>query len=130
MDPQAQAKLAEVKEKMGMLERRLEEQVSRKDDSKPSTKSPPASYEAPTLPGQDWDYSDDGEDEIDGLGPNHLGLQDITYHEDDDDNDDIFDLGIAIGKVRIAERIGGLVRPTFSDEVGMRVDYMDHKANT
>ena len=117
LDPLAQAKLAEVKEKMGMLEKTLEDDLSRKDDLKWSSKSPPAAYEAPLLPGQDVEHSDDEEDDLDGLDPSRFGIQDITYHEDDEDNDDIVDLGIAIGRLRITERIGGLVRPKFSEEV-------------
>jgi hypothetical protein len=120
LDPQAQAKLAEVKEKMGMLEQTLEQDLSRRDDSTQSSKSPTTSYEAPLLPGQDVDHSDDEEEDLRGLGPSRFGIQDITYHEDDDDNDDIVDLGVAIGKLRITERIGGLVRPKFSEEVGSK----------
>jgi len=100
-----------------MLEKTLEENLSRKDDLKRSSKSPPAAYEAPLLPGQDVEHSDDEEDDLDGLDPSRFGIQDITYHEDDEDNDDIVDLGIAIGRLRITERIGGLVRPKFSEEV-------------
>lgn len=118
LDPHAQAKLAEVKEKMGMLERTLEENISRGDSTKQSSKSPPASYEAPVLPGQGLEHSDqeDGED-LKGLDPSYFGIHDITYHEDEDNDDDIVDLGISIGKLRITERIGGLVRPKFSEEV-------------
>ncbi|KAF2685525.1 hypothetical protein K458DRAFT_441962 [Lentithecium fluviatile CBS 122367] len=115
LDPEAQAKLAEVKEKMGMLEKTLEEDISRKERMKQSSKSPSASYGAPALPGQDQEYSDHEEEDLNGVGPSHLGIHDITYHEDEG-NDDIVDLGISIGKLRITERIGGLVRPKFSEE--------------
>ncbi|KAF1956778.1 hypothetical protein CC80DRAFT_412928, partial [Byssothecium circinans] len=115
VDPQAQAKLAEVKEKMGMLERTLEEEVASKTPSKRSIKSP--SYEAPVLPGQEPGYSDQEEDDdVKGLESNELLVQDASYYEDDD-NDDIVDLGISMGKLRITERIGGLVRPRLTEEL-------------
>lgn len=50
-----------------------------------------------------------------GLEPSPLALVDIIY---DDDADDLMDdLGIRFGKVRVTERIGGFVRPRFSEEV-------------
>lgn len=119
LDPQAQAKLAEVKEKMGMLEKTLEENLVQTGGLKNSSKSPPPISEAPLLPGQDMQHSDDEQEEeedLKGLDPSHLGIQDITYHEDEE-NDDIVDLGISIGRLRITERIGGLVRPKFAEEV-------------
>ena len=45
-----------------------------------------------------------------------FALEDAAYYEDEG-NDDIIDLGISMGKLRINERIGGFVRPKFSDEV-------------
>ncbi len=42
---------------------------------------------------------------------------DLTYEDDADGTDDIIDLGIQIGKMRITERIGGLNRPRISEEV-------------
>jgi hypothetical protein len=74
VDPQTQAKLAEVKEKMGMLERTLEEEVASKT-SKRSSNSP--SYEAPVLPGQEPGYSDQEDDEdVRGLESSKLLRQD------------------------------------------------------
>jgi hypothetical protein len=75
LDPAAQAKLAEVKEKMGMLERTLEDDLSQKDNPKGSSKSPPTSYEAPLLPGQDVEPSDDEEEDLNGVGPSRYGIQ-------------------------------------------------------
>jgi hypothetical protein len=119
LDPDAQAKLAEVKEKMGILERSLEEDVARNnypkrdafDIRRPST-----------LPGQEESYSDQEDDEdTRGLNPTIYATEDASYY-DDDANDDVVDLGIAMGKVRITERIGGLVRPRFSEEVSKPKD--------
>ena len=97
-DPVAQAKLAEVKEKMGILERSLEAEMAQK-----------RRIEAP--------YSDDDDDEIHNLDPSRMAEDDAAFYEDEEANDDIVDLGIAMGKVRITERIGGLMRPKFSAEV-------------
>lgn len=49
------------------------------------------------------------------LEPSPLAVDSIVY---DDDNDDLIDdLGIRLGKMRITERIGGFIRPRFSEEV-------------
>ena len=115
VDPQAQAKLAEVKEKMGMLERTLEEGMSSKNPSKRSTRSP--SYEGPVLPGQEPGYSDEeDEDDVKGLEANQLLVQDSCYYHDHDD-DEVVDLGIIMGKFKITERVGGMIRPRFAEEV-------------
>ncbi len=113
LDADAQAKLAEVKEKMGMLERSLEDNVARKARANSSSAS--ASL---NIPGQDLSYSDqeDDDDDTKDLDPSGLATEDAAYYEDEG-NDDLVDLGIAMGKVRLTERIGGLVRPRLSEEV-------------
>lgn len=114
LDPDAQAKLAEVKEKMGILERSLEEDVTRR--TKADSATIPASV---NLPGQELSYSDQEDDEdTKDLQTSHLVTEDAAYYEDEG-NDDIVDLGIAMGRVRINDRIGGLVRPRFSEEVSV-----------
>ncbi|KAF2660651.1 hypothetical protein K491DRAFT_711554 [Lophiostoma macrostomum CBS 122681] len=116
LDPEGQAKLAEVKEKMGMLERTLEEDVARRG----SNKSPlgPGLFETPTLPGlHDESPSDqEDDDETKDLVSHPLATEDAAYYEDEG-NDDIIDLGIQMGKIRVTERIGGFVRPRFSEEL-------------
>ncbi|KAF2470413.1 uncharacterized protein BDR25DRAFT_262297 [Lindgomyces ingoldianus] len=114
LDPVGQAKLAEVKEKMGMLERRLEEDVARRGTTKSA--SPSAGRSTPPLPSLADTHSDpeEPEDEKD-LEPTDLALEDCAYYENVDD--DLVDLGIQMGKLRITERIGGLVRPRFSEEL-------------
>jgi hypothetical protein len=115
LDADAQRKLAEVKEKMGDLERSLEEDVMRLSHSKSGKFSD--RKRNIKLPGQDESYSDQEEDEdTKDLNPSNFISEDAVYYEGDAD-DDIVDLGIAMGKVRITERIGGLVRPRFADEV-------------
>lgn len=116
LDSDAQARLAEVKEKMGILERSLEEDVALRKI--PDSGHFPGTVE---LPGQSETYSDREDDEdAKSLDMHHLVMDDSVYYEDEG-NDDVVDLGIAMGKVRITERIGGLVRPRFSEEVGVPV---------
>ncbi|KNG47681.1 fungal specific transcription factor domain containing protein [Stemphylium lycopersici] len=118
LDADAQAKLAEVKEQMGLLERSLEEGVARKTES--NARSPIDFSRLSVLPGQDQDQPSDQEDdeETKNLRPTYLVTEDAAYYEPEEDtNDDMVDLGFRMGKVRITERIGGLVRPRFSDEL-------------
>jgi hypothetical protein len=115
-DADAQKRLAEVKEQMGVLERSLEEDVMRLSRSKPSVAFDNRSHSV--LPGQDESHSGEDDEDTKDLKSNRFVSEDAAYYDDDEDrNDDIVDLGIAIGKVRITERIGGLVRPRFADEV-------------
>lgn len=110
LDPEAQAKLAEVKEKMGMLEKTLEDDVARRSTPKPL-------FEAPRLPGQDPAHSDEEDDEdAKDLEFIDIATEHATYYEDEA-NDDVVDIGIAMGKMRITERVGGLVRPRLSEEL-------------
>jgi hypothetical protein len=118
LDVDAQKRLAEVKEKMGVLERSLEEDVARLGHSRAADnlENPKPS----TIPGQDEGHSDKEDDEdVRDLDASSYATLDAAYYDDDDDgdNDDMVDLGIAMGKVRITERIGGLVRPRLSEEV-------------
>jgi hypothetical protein len=116
LDVDAQKRLAEVKEKMGVLERSLEEDVARLSHSRAADilENPKAS----TIPGQDEGHSDkEDDDDVRDLDASSYATLDAAYYDDDGDNDDMVDLGIAMGKVRITERIGGLVRPRLSEEV-------------
>ncbi|KAL5121030.1 hypothetical protein ACEQ8H_000879 [Pleosporales sp. CAS-2024a] len=100
---------------MGDLERSLEEDVLRRN----KTKSGPSTDRKRMirLPGQDESYSDHEEDDdTRHLNPSNFISEDAVYYEGDAD-DDMADLGIAMGRVRITDRIGGLVRPRFADEM-------------
>lgn len=118
-DPAAQARLAEVKEKMGILERSLEEDVAQ--HNRLQAGPPHAVGQSGTILGQGSHYSEDEEEEDTGdLRSSEYAREDAAYYEDDEGDDELVDLGIALGKLRITERIGGLVRPKFSDEVSLR----------
>ena len=104
LDEASQIRLTAMKEKVGSLERQLERDV------KTTTKSQQ----------QQRILADDVEDDLDedrDLEATDLVALDITYDEDVDDRDDIIDLGLQIGRMRITERIGGLSRPRLSEEV-------------
>jgi hypothetical protein len=116
----AQKRLAEAKEQMCVVERSLEEDVVRLSRSKPSSTFDNRSQSV--LPGQEESHSSQEDDEdTKDLDANRFVSEDAAYYDDDgvDRNDDLVDLGIAMGKVRITERIGGLVRPRFSEEVSV-----------
>jgi hypothetical protein len=112
LDPAAQLKLAEIKEKMGTLERTLENDVARRSFGQSSR-----DQIGSQLLGMEESSEDDQsgpEDERD-LEPTPLAVQDAAYYEDADD--DLMDLGVQIGKMRITERLGGFVRPKLPEEV-------------
>lgn len=100
-------RLAEIKEKQGTLERQLERDVAKSTTSKSTLQQRILADEV----------EDDYDDERD-LEATPLVALDLTYEDDADGGaDDMIDLGIQIGKMRITERIGGLSRPRLSEEV-------------
>lgn len=107
LDPASQLKLTEIKEKMGSLERVLEQDAAKKG-MKLSTKQAEAGAE-------DIDFAPEPEDEK-YLEPSALTIQDAVYDEDCID-DDLADLGFAMGKMRLTDRVGGFFRPKMSEEV-------------
>ena len=114
-DAAAQARLAEVKEKMGILERSLEEDIAQRNRIQIGSLS---SKKSDTVLSEGGIYSEEEEQEdIKDLKSSEYAREDSAYYEDEEGDDDIVDLGIAFGKVRITDRIGGMVRPKFSDEV-------------
>lgn len=118
MDPAAQMKLAEIKEKMGSLERSLEQDLARRGSAAGSR-----SEGTSNLPGLDELDSEDElsapEDERD-LEPNILITDEVTYENDADDGE-VMDLGISFGKLRVTERIGGFPRPKMAEEVSILI---------
>lgn len=114
LDSVSQKKLNELKEKMGSLERTLEEDVARR---KSEAGKHQRSNSAADLPGEGSE-SDEGpvpEDEK-GLEATPLATVDATY-DDDEIDDDILDLGFRVGKFRMTERLGGLFRPKLAEEM-------------
>ena len=124
LDASVQAKLAEVKEQMGRLEGSLEVDVARKTEA--HARSTRSFSKLSELPGQEHPSDQEDDEETKELRPTHLITEDAAYYEpddvaNDDFDDDIVDLGFRMGRIRITERIGGLVRPRFSEEVSLRL---------
>lgn len=102
LDSVSQQRLNEIKEKMGSLERVLEQDVARKDGKATASSAQNSlGRTSADLPGGEDSSSDNEaavpEDEKD-LEPTPLAVLDGAY--EDDTNDDILDLGIKVGKMR------------------------------
>ena len=93
-------RLNEIKEKMGSLERVLEQDVAKKK-ARPHVKKHPPRRASVGLPGEDESDSDDEhhvpEDEK-NLEPTPLAVVDAGYEDDGDD--EMLDLGVKLGKMR------------------------------
>jgi hypothetical protein len=104
-------RLAEIKEKQGTLERQLERDVAKSTTAKSSLQQRSLADEV----------EDDYDDERD-LEATPLVALDLTYEDDADGGaDDMIDLGVQIGKMRLTERIGGLTRPRIAEEVTLHI---------
>ncbi|KAI4203370.1 MAG: hypothetical protein LQ350_001891 [Teloschistes chrysophthalmus] len=104
LDSASQMKLTEIKEKMGSLERVLEQDVARKGARQTAWKADPE--------GEQVDFSPEPEDQLE---PTPLAVSDAVY--DDDADNDLADLGFAMGRMRLSDRIGGFVRPKMTEEM-------------
>jgi hypothetical protein len=114
LDEASQQRLTEIKEKVGSLERQLERDVAKGATARRGSS------------GRDDDQhrfvADDVEDDCGDereLQITPMVALDLTYDDYSDGKgaDDLIDLGIRVGKMRITERIGGLNRPRISEEV-------------
>jgi hypothetical protein len=114
--------LADIKERMGMLEKNLEREVSNRTTKHhiggahvlPS--SQPSSSAIPKTENDDGDDDDDDEvEDEEALEPTPLAALDAGYEDNGDD--EMMDLGVQMGKMRITDRIGGWIRPKLVDEL-------------
>ena len=110
LDSASQLKLTEIKEKMGSLERVLEQDVAKKGSRRRNDSLADAD-------GDEVDFAPEPEDEK-YLEPSALTVQDAVYDEDADD--DLADLGFQMGKMRLTDRVGGFFRPKMAEEVSCR----------
>jgi hypothetical protein len=97
---------------MGSLESQLGRDVAQSYGGPSSFKSPSSTADRPVDPEDDLSANEDEG----GLEPTSLATADAGYELDGDD-DDLLDLGIQLGKMRITERIGGFFRPKLAQEV-------------
>uniref|UniRef100_A0A093VTI3 Putative transcriptional regulatory protein n=1 Tax=Talaromyces marneffei PM1 TaxID=1077442 RepID=A0A093VTI3_TALMA len=98
LDSATRLKLAELKERMGTLERSLEKEVSQPSqiaEGELHVGSKPSGSESPA-PGPEDEFS---------LQPTRLALMDVTYEDEADDV--MVDLGIQVGNMRVTDRLGG-----------------------
>lgn len=98
LDATSLSKLNEIKDKVGSLESQLEEAVARRSPSQTSANAS-ASTHSP-----------------DAAGPGHPPCEGIQSYDNDADND-LADIGLRFGRLRISERIGGVFRPQLGQEV-------------
>ncbi|KAJ0121663.1 fungal specific transcription factor domain-containing protein [Diaporthe amygdali] len=105
LDEASQLRLTEIKEKVGSLERQLERDVAKSGSR--------GFYQQRIL-------ADDVEGEFDeerDLEITPMVALDLTYEDDADGADDVMDLGVQVGKMRLTEKIGGMNRPRISEEI-------------
>ena len=122
LDSASQLKLTEIKEKMGSLERVLEQDVARngawraarRQQQQPPHPQPSFGGAGGGGPEDDGDFAPIPDDERE-LEPTPLAVSDAVY--DDDADDDLMDLGVQMGKLRLTDRLGGFFRPKIADEV-------------
>lgn len=115
LDEASQLKLTEIKEKVGSLERQLERDVAKSTGRGAAAGATGGGNQQRIL-------ADDVEDEFEGerdLEITPMVALDLTYEDDVEGTgtDDLIDLGIRVGRMRITERIGGLNRPRISEEI-------------
>jgi len=101
-------RLTEIKEKVGSLERALE-----RDIAKPSSSSRASGQQGFIVDDIDYELAD----ELDPWPSSYVSV-DTAYGDDTSEGiEDVLDLGIQVGRMRITDRIGGLSRPQLSEEV-------------
>lgn len=123
LDQASQLKLTEIKEKVGSLERLLERDVARPQEQKlkgftnsAGNGSGESEIQQRAIPGEEVENDLPGPEDENYLEPTPLAVTDAAY-DDDGEDDDLLDLGITMGKMRMTERIGGFFRPCISQEV-------------
>ena len=110
LDEASQLRLTALKDKVGSLEKQLELGISRNAQQQQQQEQKQHAILADEVADED----DAGE----GLRVTDMVAGDVTY-EDDGVDDDIVDLGVRVGKMRITDRVGGMSRPRISEEVSL-----------
>ncbi|KAK3943605.1 putative transcriptional regulatory protein-like protein 12 [Diplogelasinospora grovesii] len=124
LDEDSQTRLTRIKEKQGSLEKQLETDVAKRSTN--ATKSSSrfvlhaGQRDLQRIVADDVDPDFDEEEQRDLEASPMVGL-DLTYDNEADDGtgciDDVLDLGVRVGRMRITERIGGLNRPRIAEEI-------------
>lgn len=135
LDEAGVLRLTALKDKVGSLERQLEQDVVGAGD--PGRRSRQAHYSSTSHPqhpqeqshslADDVEQDEDAEffDEAGGLEPTGLAAIDAAYDDGVDVGaDDVVDLGVLVGKMRITDRISGLSRPKLAEEVRCSMSWL------
>lgn len=109
LDSASQHRLTQIKEKVGSLERQLERDVAK---GRTGVNGSSAANDQQNIVADEVDDEEERELQI-----TPLTALDLTYDDYADNTDDLVDLGVRVGRMRITERIGGLNRPRISEEV-------------
>lgn len=100
---------------MGTLEHTLERDVARRRSGNAASGDTSVKIEEASDAEDDVPEAEDEKN----LEPTPLARLDQAYEDDADD--ELMDLGVQLGKMRVSDRIGGLVRPKLSEEVSLAV---------
>lgn len=108
LDEAGQLRLTEIKEKVGSLELALERKVAK--PGPPGVSSRDQGFIVDEI-----EY--DTAEELDPW-PSDIVTGDVTYDDDAAEGvENLLDLGVQIGRMRMTDRLGGLSRPPISQEV-------------
>ena len=106
--PASRVKLTELKEKMGQLEQSLARDAAEQCRTGNCDEEYPAS-------GADSNFSPEAPYDEKDLRQTELADEDAAYEDEADD--DAYDVGFMVGKMRMTDRLGGLFRPRLVEEV-------------
>jgi hypothetical protein len=106
LDEASQLRLTEIKEKVGSLERALERDVAKSTTSRMSKQG---SFVVDDI---DYGYAEDLE-----LWPVDMIGVGSTLDHVPQGAEDVLDLGVQIGRMRLTDRAGGFSRPRLAEEV-------------
>ncbi|KAM0715865.1 hypothetical protein Q7P37_008379 [Cladosporium fusiforme] len=115
LDSSSQQKLADIKERMGALEKNLEREVSGRTAKVHIGGSHILPQHQIVKAEEDYGEDDDEVEDEEALEPTPLAALDAGYEDNGDD--EMMDLGVQMGKMRITDRIGGWIRPKLVDEL-------------
>ena len=142
LDEASQMRLTEIKEQVGSLERALERDVAKgAASSSSSSRQRGGGFRMVGMgmgmrrgscislshrdengdgSGEEGELGEEGDEDGHDEGEEYAEstpfvTEDVAY--DENETDDLIDLGIQVGKMRITERIGGMSRPRLAEEV-------------
>lgn len=112
LDEASQLRLTEIKEKVGSLERQLERDVAKSGAEVGNAGGRALSQQRMLANEVDGDL---GEGNVLEITP--MVALDLMYENDPNMTNDVLDLGVQVGRMRLTEKTGGINRPRLSEEV-------------